>query len=52
MPLTVAGTFGADNDLLARDTTGVLWLHPGTNAGSLGTPRQIGTGWQGLTHVG
>jgi hypothetical protein len=42
----------AGNDLLARNTAGALWLHPGNNAGSLGTPRQIGTGWQGMTYLG
>ncbi|MFJ6935624.1 FG-GAP repeat domain-containing protein [Streptomyces sp. NPDC101132] len=33
-------------DLLSRDTSGVLWLHPGDGTGKkVGTPVKVGPGW-------
>ncbi|SEK66843.1 protease pro-enzyme activation domain-containing protein [Streptacidiphilus jiangxiensis] len=39
------------NDLVTRDTSGVLWLNPGTNNTSApyGSPIRIGSGWNGYT---
>lgn len=42
-------------DVVARDTSGVLWLFAGNGTGALAAGRQIGTGWgavSGLTAVG
>ncbi len=33
-------------DLVARDTSGVLWLYQGTGAGNFTARTQIGRGWQ------
>ncbi|WBB71047.1 S1 family peptidase [Micromonospora sp. WMMD812] len=47
----VAGEFTRDGrtDLIGvAPTTGALWLHPGTAAGTFGPPVVIGTGWAGL----
>ncbi|WP_190413402.1 VCBS repeat-containing protein [Streptomyces venezuelae] len=38
-------------DLLARDTTGVLWLYPGATANSFGTRVRVGAGWGAYTHL-
>jgi FG-GAP-like repeat len=40
-------------DLLARDTTGRLWLYKGTGNATApyGARVQIGTGWNGYTHI-
>jgi SpoIID/LytB domain protein len=45
------GDFTGDGsaDLLARDTSGRLWLYPGNGKGSFGKRKQIGTGWNGMT---
>jgi hypothetical protein len=40
------------NDLVARDSAGVLWLYPGNNAGGLGARRTVGSGWSGMTYIG
>ncbi|XUL99422.1 FG-GAP repeat domain-containing protein [Streptomyces venezuelae ATCC 10712] len=39
----IAGT--AAGDLVARDTTGVLWLHPGNGRGGFDARVRIGGGW-------
>ncbi|MFP3599703.1 FG-GAP repeat domain-containing protein, partial [Chryseobacterium sp. SIMBA_029] len=39
------------SDILARDTSGVLWLYPGNGAGGLQTRVQAGTGWTAMTMV-
>ncbi|MFI1097389.1 FG-GAP repeat domain-containing protein [Streptomyces sp. NPDC020917] len=53
--LTQAGDMTGDghNDLLARDTAGRLWLYRGTgNAAAPYAARiQVGSGWQGYTHI-
>ena len=38
-------------DVLARDTGGRLWLHPGDGAGGWQPARQIGTGWNVMTAI-
>ncbi|MFH9953402.1 VCBS repeat-containing protein [Streptomyces roseolus] len=43
-PGNIAGASGGD--LLARDTTGVLWLYLGKDDGTLAARRRIGGGWQ------
>ena len=43
--VTAGDNTGEGNaDIIARDTTGNLWLCPGDNAGGFGSPRQIGIG--------
>ncbi|MEU4259996.1 FG-GAP-like repeat-containing protein [Streptomyces fradiae] len=37
---------GPVGDLVARDTSGVLWLYQGTGAGNFTARTQIGKGWQ------
>ncbi|MGW8990950.1 hypothetical protein ACWGRF_13620 [Streptomyces zhihengii] len=37
-------------DLLARDTSGVLWLYLGKGDGTFTARRKIGGGWQQFTH--
>jgi len=46
--LLAPGDFDGDGraDLIGRDTSGDLWLHPGNGSGGYGTPVRIGTGWQ------
>jgi hypothetical protein len=39
-------------DIVARDSSGRLWLYPGTGSGSLGARKQIGSGWNSLRIVG
>lgn len=46
---TVVGAGDLDDgigDLLARDTTGVLWRYYGTGKGKLSARAQVGDGWQ------
>ncbi|MGW7289397.1 FG-GAP repeat domain-containing protein [Streptomyces sp. NPDC054847] len=39
-------------DLLARDSSGVLWLYPGNGSGTAVTPRiKIGAGWNGYNAI-
>jgi peptidoglycan/xylan/chitin deacetylase (PgdA/CDA1 family) len=39
-------------DVLARDTTGLLWLYRGNGAGGWISPRlQVGSGWNGMTAI-
>lgn len=38
-------------DVIARDTSGNLWLHPGNGAGGWHTARRIGTGWNVMTAI-
>ncbi|MFC9294052.1 FG-GAP-like repeat-containing protein [Streptomyces sp. NPDC057011] len=33
------------HDLITRDTSGVLWLHPGSGDGTFAAPVRIGSGW-------
>jgi len=41
----------ATRDLIARDTTGGLWLYPGDGTGGSLAPRQIGHGWGGFATI-
>ncbi|WP_328943167.1 VCBS repeat-containing protein [Streptomyces sp. NBC_00250] len=41
----------AAGDLVARDTSGVLWLYQGDGSGKFTTRVKIGTGWGGFTHL-
>ncbi|MCB2175630.1 MAG: fibronectin type III domain-containing protein [Actinomycetales bacterium] len=54
-PLTVyaPGDWNTDgrNDLIARTTTGDLWLYPGNGRGGFGAPSKIGNGWTGYRVV-
>ncbi|GAT86042.1 chitobiase/beta-hexosaminidase C-terminal domain-containing protein [Paenarthrobacter nicotinovorans] len=45
------GDFNGDakTDVIARDTSGGLWLYPGNGTGGWGTRTQIGSGWGGMT---
>ncbi|MCJ0874146.1 FG-GAP-like repeat-containing protein [Streptomyces sp. AP-93] len=46
--VVAAGDLTGDGraDLLARDTSGVIWRIPGTGKGTLGSRVKIATGWQ------
>ncbi|MGK5631051.1 FG-GAP repeat domain-containing protein [Streptomyces sp. URMC 123] len=44
----VGGTAG---DLVARDTSGVLWLYQGNGAGDFTTRVRIGAGWNAFSHL-
>lgn len=48
-----AGDFNGDGtqDVIARDSSGGLWLYPGDGRGGWGARRQIGGGWGGLIFV-
>ncbi|MFC8500921.1 glycoside hydrolase domain-containing protein [Pedococcus sp. NPDC057267] len=52
-PVTLPHDWNSDthNDVLARDTSGNLWLYPGDGSGGWLAPRQVGTGWSGMTMV-
>jgi hypothetical protein len=56
--MTFAGVVDYDNDgnadIIARDSTGLLWLYPGdgTRAYSTQGRAQIGNGWNGMTFAG
>ncbi|MFJ5827860.1 FG-GAP repeat domain-containing protein [Streptomyces sp. NPDC093089] len=45
----VAGT--AAGDLVARDTSGVLWLYQGNGAGGFAQPVRIGGGWGAFSQL-
>ncbi|MFE4616064.1 FG-GAP repeat domain-containing protein [Streptomyces sp. NPDC056747] len=51
--ITATGNFGGTvhGDLVARDTTGVLWLYPSTGTGTFGSRVRIGGGWGGYTQL-
>ncbi|MFE5710523.1 FG-GAP repeat domain-containing protein [Streptomyces sp. NPDC056501] len=51
--ITATGNLGGTvhGDLVARDTTGVLWLYPSTGTGTFGTRVRIGGGWGGYTQL-
>ncbi len=48
-----AGDFNGDGfpDILARDSSGTLWLYPGDGTGAIGAPVALGSGWNGLSVV-
>ncbi|MEU6985850.1 hypothetical protein ABZ946_20845 [Streptomyces sp. NPDC046324] len=48
-PGNIAGASGGD--LLARDTSGTLWLYLGKGDGTFTARRRIGGGWQKYTHI-
>ena len=47
------GDFNGDgrNDVLARDSSGALWLYPGNGAGGWGARRAVGSGWNVMTTI-
>ncbi|WP_307030389.1 VCBS repeat-containing protein [Arthrobacter globiformis] len=47
------GDFNGDgrSDLLAKDSTGVLWLYHGTNKATLPTRTRLGAGWNSMTMI-
>ncbi len=47
----VKNDFNGDGytDLLARETSGVLWLYPGDGSGGWLTRAQVGQGWNVMT---
>ncbi|WP_251036282.1 peroxidase family protein [Arthrobacter sp. ISL-28] len=49
--VSVALDFTGDSkaDLVARDSRGVLYIYPGTGAGSFGTRIRLGSGWNAMT---
>jgi hypothetical protein len=49
--LAAPGDFNGDGapDILARDTTGLLWLYPTTGTGSWLPRTQVGSGWNVMT---
>ncbi|WP_338494495.1 VCBS repeat-containing protein [Streptomyces sp. SJL17-4] len=51
--LTAVGNIAgsAAGDLVARDTTGVLWLYQGNGAGNFATRVRIGSGWGGFSQL-
>lgn len=40
-----------NSGVFARDTSGNLWIYPGSGNGSWYPPTQVGTGWQGFTSI-
>ncbi|MEU0270667.1 FG-GAP-like repeat-containing protein [Streptomyces sp. NPDC006307] len=51
--LVGAGDMNGDrrNDLVARDSSGNLWLYPGRGTGTLGPRKLIGTSWKKFSRV-
>ncbi|MDN4597181.1 FG-GAP repeat domain-containing protein [Leifsonia virtsii] len=51
--IVAPGDFNGDGhpDVLARDSSGVLWLYPGNGAGGWGARRAVGTGWNIMTKI-
>ncbi|MFE7803404.1 FG-GAP repeat domain-containing protein [Streptomyces sp. NPDC057430] len=51
--LTAVGNIagGAAGDLVARDTSGVLWLYQGRGDGTFAPRTRIGGGWNAYTHL-
>jgi hypothetical protein len=45
--------FGGDGftDLVARDTSGTLWLYPGDGSGGFLPRRELGSGWNTMTAI-
>ena len=38
-------------DIVARDSTGGLWLYPSTATGTFGRKVQLGSGWGGMNMI-
>ncbi|WP_374956263.1 FG-GAP repeat domain-containing protein [Arthrobacter sp. MYb23] len=51
--ITGPGDFNGDghSDVLARDTSGTLWLYPGNGTGGWLSRVQAGQGWNAMTAV-
>jgi hypothetical protein len=51
--ITSPGDLNGDRvpDLLARDSSGVLWMYPGKGAAGYGARTQVGTGWNGIDQL-
>jgi hypothetical protein len=49
--IVTPGDFNGDArpDVLARDSSGNLWLYPGNGAGGWLTRSRVGQGWSGYT---
>ena len=49
--IVTPGDFNGDShpDVLARDTSGNLWLYPGDGASGWLTRSRVGSGWSGFT---
>ncbi|MEY9853691.1 hypothetical protein ABH923_003369 [Leifsonia sp. EB41] len=47
------GDFDGDgrNDILARDSSGALWLYPGDGASGWLPRKLVGSGWNGMTRI-
>ncbi|MBW8871808.1 MAG: VCBS repeat-containing protein [Leifsonia sp.] len=50
MTILSPGDFDGDgrNDVVARDSAGLLWLYPGDGASGWGARRLVGSGWGGM----
>jgi hypothetical protein len=48
---SVALDFTGDSkaDLVARDSSGVLYIYPGTASGGFGSRIRLGSGWNAMT---
>ncbi|MFK0022795.1 FG-GAP repeat domain-containing protein [Streptomyces sp. NPDC090798] len=48
--ITATGDLNGDGhgDLIARDSSGTLWLYPGTGHGTFGTRTSLGGGWKSM----
>ncbi|WP_320704402.1 FG-GAP repeat domain-containing protein, partial [Serratia marcescens] len=44
-------TGDAKPDLVARDSSGVLWTYRGTGNGLFGTRIRVGTGWNAMSAI-
>ncbi|RAM38304.1 FG-GAP repeat domain-containing protein [Arthrobacter globiformis] len=51
--LAMRGDLNGDKraDILARDSSGALWLYPGNGRGSVGTRSRIGAGWNAMSAI-
>lgn len=51
--MVAPGDFDGDGhpDVLARDSSGTLWLYPGNGSGGWGARRAVGSGWNALVRI-
>jgi hypothetical protein len=52
-PATAQQDFNSDgfNDVLAKDSSGRLWLYPGNGTGGWLATQQVGSGWNGMNLI-